>query len=476
MKHVSFLFASMLLLWSQSVLAQPQVAEPEPEVSDEEAIEAEIEEELESETEPGEHGADGPDQDPLPEDPTPEPGPNIVHEVEGGGGLGATVSTPASEGVMPDQVVEQVAEEEHAEEVREDVAEDIASGDAEEGGTSTADRLAQANPNSGLPWALPINFTQNLSVWTLSRSAGQTYNPTYSWSFSIIPRWNFESGISVGVRQNLDIEWTDSDITTNNRQLWWGDTQLDVTYTLPWKPLGTLIIPSFLLSAPTSFISRAAERYIGPGGRLLLIKPVGILGGLILGGGASYTYWAGARNGLNRSESDFPCERAGAPGVRGQSDPNCGVVDSNTPVRHVLSAGVFATLIPAAHWQINLSYTAIYNKGDSTGVDCIFIDSGEVCVDDNSANRHWRTISSFGFSVGYDVTSYMTLSLGYSTLAFYPDSEGGLENPFYNENTQISLGLQFRVDGLVVELKADDEEEATGEETARQEGLRRLAF
>jgi len=355
----------------------------------------------------------------------------------------------------------------------------------------TADRLAQANPNSGLPWALPINFTQQLGVGTYSDRYDLTNNPTYSWAFSAIPRYNLDNGLSLGLRIPLSIEWTDSDLTTGNRYLWWGDVQFDATYTLPWKPGGTMIIPSFLLSAGTSPISRGAERYLGPGGRLLFIKPIPVLGGLILGGGASYTYWAGRQNGAVstrgtvRGDGDaLPCELAVPSGTQGTlttgGSDDCGVVPgTNTPIRHVVSAGLFGTLIPASGWQINLSFTGIWNKGDGLGESCVQTLSGLVCLGDDSKNDHWRQITSFGFSFGYDVTSYMTLTLGYSTTAFHPDSEGGAESIFFNELTTVNLGLQFRVDGMVVALDnlmhEDDEAEGEGEE-ATSEALRRTVF
>ncbi len=482
MKHVSFLFASLLLLLPQSAFAQapdaepePEVSEPEPEVSDEaEAPEPEVSDEGDA------------------EEPEPEVSdePEIVHEPEAAAGATGTVTTPppttqaAAAGAPAEEAAAEVQEGEAA-----------AAGEGGEGGEgdgegSTADRLAQANPNSGLPWALPINFSQTFTVGLYADEYNLTKNPTYGWSFSAIPRWNFDNGLSVGVRIPLSIEWTDSDLTTGNRYLWWGDVQLDATYTLPWKPGGTLLIPSFLLSAGTSPISRGAERFVGPGGRMLFIKPIPILGGLILGGGASYTYWAGSQNGAvatrgntrGGSSDDLPCELAVSPGTntgsgfQGNSSSDCGVVPgTSTPIRHVVSAGLFGTLIPAAGWQINLSFTAIWNKGDNLGEDCVSTLTGLVCFGDESANNHWRQLTSFGFSFGYDVTSYMTMTLGYSTLAFHPDSEGGAESMFFNENTQVNLAVQFRVDGLVVELQKEEEAEG-GDEEAAAEGLRRTVF
>jgi len=417
--------------------------------------------------------------------------PEIVQPREAGANLGQTTTTPTPVATAP--AVEEAAADAQGEAQGEAEAPTEgrrrrAAAEIEE--QDTADRLAQANPNSGLPWALPINFTQQLGVGTYADRYDLTNNPTYSWAFSAIPRYNFDNGLSLGIRVPLSIEWTQSDITTGNRYLWWGDIQLDATYTLPWKPGGTLVILSGLLSAGTSPISRGAQRYFGPGGRLLLIKPVPVLGGLILGGGASYTYWAGrhdaavrTRGGVRGGADELPCQLAVSPGSAGGSatsgsSQDCGVVPgTNTPIRHVVSVGFFSTLIPAAGWQINLSFTGIWNKGDNLDESCVQTLSGLVCLGDSSENDHWRQLTSFGFSVGYDVTSYTTLTLGYSTLAFHPDSPGGPENMFFNELTTVNLGLQFRLDGMVVALNkmAEESEEAEAEEAARG-GLSRTAF
>jgi len=452
------------LLLPQSAFAQTPDAEPEPEVSDE-----------------NEEGGT--------EEPGEITGPEIVHPPESAAGATGAVTTPApttqaaAAGAPVEDAAEDVQEEEAAAAPAGQRRRRGADGDRdapEEPGT--ADRLAQANPNSGLPWALPINFSQQFTVGLYAPQYNLTKNPTYAWAFSAIPRYNLDNGLSIGLRIPLSIEWTDSDFAAGDRYLWWGDLQADATYPLPWKPGGTMIIPSLLLSAGTSPISRGARRYVGPGGRLLFIKPLPILGGLILGGGASYTYWAGSgqegvspRGRVRGDNQSFECQRSLQDGFT-RSAPCDVVPGTNTPIEHVVSAGLFGTLIPAAGWQINLSFTAIWNKGGGVGEDCVEIESGIVCLGDNSANDHWRQLTSFGFSFGYDVTSYMTMTLGYSTLAFHPDSEGGAESMFFNENTQVNLALQFRVDGMVVALRAMADEEEGSDEEATAEAMRRTAF
>ncbi|MBO6935131.1 MAG: hypothetical protein JJ863_09145 [Deltaproteobacteria bacterium] len=486
----------MLLLLPQSAFAQAPDVEPEPEVSDEPEPEVSDEPEPEVSDEPEPEVSDeGEDEEGETEGPGEITGPEVVHPPESAAGATGAVTTPAptTQAAAAGAPVEDAAEDMQEEEAAAGGgAAGAGGGEDGEGGPGeqdTADRLAQANPNSGLPWALPINFSQTFTVGLYADQYDLTKNPTYGWSLSAIPRYNFSNGLSLGLRIPLSIEWTEADFTTGNRYLWWGDLQFDATYTLPWKPGGTLIIPSALVSVGTSPISRGAERYVGPGGRLLLIKPIPVLGGLILGGGMSYTYWAGGQNGavstrgaVRGGTDALPCELAISPGTssgtgfQSNSSSDCNVVPGTaTPIRHVVSAGIFGTLIPAAGWQINLSYTAIWNKGDGVGTDCVQTLSGLVCLGDESPT-HWRQLTSFSFSFGYDVTSYMTVTAGYSTLAFHPDSEGTrAENMFFNENTQVNLAVQFRVDGFVVELNKEEAAEG-GDESAAADGLRRSAF
>ncbi|MEM1283230.1 MAG: hypothetical protein AAGG81_06720 [Chlamydiota bacterium] len=77
-----------------------------------------------------------------------------------------------------------------------------------------------------------------------------------------------------------------------------------------------------------------------------------------------------------------------------------------------------------------------------------------------------------GFS--YDVLPYMTVGFSYSTLAFYPDSDGGLENFFYNENSQFSLSLQFRPSALANQLRSARAEAAEAEAAGATAALNAL--
>jgi hypothetical protein len=76
-----------------------------------------------------------------------------------------------------------------------------------------------------------------------------------------------------------------------------------------------------------------------------------------------------------------------------------------------------------------------------------------VCIDDGSGNDHWRSFSNFRAIVGYDIERWLTLALSYDVWAQHPDSDGGRENPFYNENSRLIFTLTFRADGLYASMK-----------------------
>ena len=154
----------------------------------------------------------------------------------------------------------------------------------------------------------------------------------------------------------------------------------------------------------------------------------------------------------------------------------------------LLAMTAFATLIPIAKLQLSLFYSSLWLKGaeladaciggDGSGDDGVVTAGGQpACIADNSVTK-WRIFGVFGFSIGYDVLPYLTASLSYSTLAIHPDSDGnGIENPIWNENTQLALNFQFRPSALarlLREARAGAVAEEGGDEEASR--LRPTAF
>lgn len=368
-----------------------------------------------------------------------------------------------------------------------------------------AARLAQANPTAGLPWSMPTVWAHTITARTLAPGAQQTYNPYYNQTISVRPRWNFNPEWSVGARMDLDIELTDSGLgsayanpTNSNRQLYWQDLRLDATYSKGGLPGGLILAPSLGLRLPTSEFSRGQNRVLGINPSILLLRPTPLLQGFIPGIQLSYLYWAGTSNVAQPRRNDGAsvdpstpivsnspgaiasarCTTAGPNGP--VADGDCG--DGTGVTQHQLAATVFANLVPISKLQLSVFYSSLWLKGaqlataciggDGSGDDGVVTAGGEpACIPDNSVTK-WRIFGVFGFSIGYDVLPYLTASISYSTLAIHPDSDGnGIENPIWNENTQLALNFQFRPSALARLLRdaraaAAAEEGDSGEEEA----------
>ena len=429
--------------------------------------------------------SDPPPVEPVAQDPEPEVSEPVSQSAaEAAGDLGVAVAEP---NIEEPSIEDDLADAEHE-------AAQPAEETGEEGGEedqSTAGRLAAANPTAGLPWSMPVVWANTITTRTLAPGAQRTYNPYYNMTFSLRPRWNFTDALSIGLRQDVDIELTDSDpflavsnATTTNRQLVFQDTRFDLTYSLPWRPAGIAMTPSFGLRAPTSPFSRGAKRVLGVSGSFLAMRPFAVLGGLIPGIQVGYLYWSATSNVAQPRRTDGEdltdeFERQNIP-IYGRAigttrcttaGPNGAVLDGDCgdgvgTGRHQLVATAFVTLVPADRWQINLSYTGLWIRGGNLGEACIGgTEDGDnsalkrTCFGDDSVTK-WRTFGLFNIGFGYDLTSYLTASLSYSTLAIHPNTGGGIENPLWNENSTLSLSFQFRPSALAVELRADDSSEA----------------
>ncbi len=463
-------------------VAAPEAADPEPEVSDEE---------------PREEAAS---------DPEPE-----VSDGESADALGRAVREPSLEEDLAEATEETEeaaapAQDDRARrpgETAEEHRRRLLLGEEEPEELDPASRLAQANPTAGLPWSMPTVWAHTITARTLAPRAQTTYNPYYDQTISVRPRWNFNDTWSIGARLDLDIEFTDSGLgtaysnpTNGNRQLYWQDMRVDTTFSKGGLPGGLVTAATMALRLPTSQFSRGADRVLGLNPSFLLMRPTPVLQGFIPGIQLSYLYWAGTSNVAqprrnDGSRIDDPgatvvsstpgaiasarCTTAGPNGP--MADGDCG--DGSGVTQHQLAATVFATLIPIAKLQISLSYSSLWLKGaeladaciggDGSGDDGVVTAGGQpVCIPDNSVTK-WRIFGVFSFSIGYDVLPYLTASLSYSTLAIHPDSNGHhIENPIWNENTQLALNLQFRPSALVRLLReAEEEAEEGGEEASR---------
>lgn len=299
-------------------------------------------------------------------------------------------------------------------------------------------------------WSLPISWDQTVTVNTLNKGAQLTHDPHYIWWFGVAPRWAFSDHLSIGARTGFSYEWTNSVDSEFNRpgfygrQTLWEDTRLDVRYRLPWEPGGVVFATSGRLRLPTSKFSRSRERILSPGARVDVSKRFSVLEGLSIQGWSEYWGWIAKSNVANLAFDDYPCRLA--PGGGGPAIDNC--VGEFTAVRQWFRAGIGVSIEPVRRFTIGTRFDSLWGQGYGLSEACTSTLTGPVCIGDGSRNNHWRNFTDFALYLSYEITNYLDGTLEYDTWSQHPDSDGGRENAFYNENTRIVLSFSLRVEDI----------------------------
>ena len=319
---------------------------------------------------------------------------------------------------------------------------------------TTAERIASPNPTTkGVPWSLPLFWDQSLSVRSFNEGSQLTYSPNYTWWFTLAPRWIFNEVHSIGLSSTVSLEWTDSPAEEFNRagfysrEALWEDLRFDYLVSVPGRPGGFLFFVAGDLRFPTSKFSRSRKRYISPGIRATVTRPVDVLAGMQFGLTAAFWGWFAGSNVVLAPSEVFPCRVAPGLGASGSFDTDT-CYGAASSMKHTTRLTAFWTFVPVDRLAIGLGYTALWGKAFDLATGCVDTLTGPVCIGDGSSNDHWRTFSNFRATVGYDVRRWLTLALSYDVWAQHPSSDGGRENPFYNENSRLVFTLTFRADGL----------------------------
>lgn len=333
------------------------------------------------------------------------------------------------------------------------VSDDDAGSEPQGSGLSAASRAQSVNPTAeGLTWEVPVSFAQSFNLRGFRRDSQLTYDPTYTWTLSVGPRWNVRERVSLGARQDATLELTESDVTTRQRQVWLDDTRFDVRYTMEARPGDVTLTWLGLLRVPTSLVSQGARRSLNVGGGLLAIRPVpDVLSGLVFYGLATYRAWLSSSDVVRTRRRDaYACDLSGV-----GSTSACEQAGGVTTTIGTLSLVGQALLIPKPRWTVTLGLALDVSHAHRLSEACVIVDTSPepVCLGD-AARNHIRTLTEFSASVGYDFRDYLTLTLAYVTLAYHPDFDGARDHVVWNELSTLSLTLSFRVGGFVAAQRA----------------------
>jgi hypothetical protein len=402
-----------------------------------------------------------------------EPEPEVSDEAEeaeeaaGESGTALGQAAPTTTPTVSDDLAEATAESNAP------AAGTPASGEEGGGeGESTADRLAQAVPNAGLPWSMPITAGYTVSTRTFNRNGQLTYTPFQQLSLNAAFRWNFGGGLLAGIVQGMNYELSTNQGTVNAgftqpQTIDWPDTRLDITYTLPWKPLGVSIATQLALFLPTSKFSRASNRALGISPLLFVVKGFPVMQGLLVNALWRYTGWTGDLQAVE-NPFGYECTLFG-----GEAQQQCHT--GANPIRHSNSAFLSVTLLPISQLALSLSYGGVWLRREHAGATDVL--EGVVTVDPEgyslgaATGRNDLRFHNFTASITYDFTSYLTLGIAYDSFTDWQDESGDVRHPFHDENTVLRFTLQFRPDFFTADLRqrrAAEAAAATPEATVRR--------
>ena len=109
-----------------------------------------------------------------------------------------------------------------------------------------------------------------------------------------------------------------------------------------------------------------------------------------------------------------------------------------------------------------------HRLGRELSTATVYTETGPVVIDDNS-ETHWRHLTWFGLSVGYDVVKWLNLSFGLSTLTGQLNPSGSRRNPFYNYDSLLDLTATLTIDQLYTDMKSSRDVEREQRRNAQRQ-------
>ena len=299
----------------------------------------------------------------------------------------------------------------------------------------------------GLPFrGSSFDFSQSITGNSFFKDTQLSFNPTYSWGFGLDLYWHFNKIFQVGLNQELEVELTDSDSTTLQREPLLSDTAV----TFAARILRQKVNPEFnwtlngsgTLRAPTSLASQAATMVLGTGlsltGSASLPK---VMSGLGFNASLGYLHrWL--TSNVTQVEADYPCNAGAA------SRTFCSQTGGATVTRNSLTLGLGADLALNDKWGVSLAYSHVFRRGaDLADFTYVSSDGARVVLADGT-DRHWRNRNTIDISVSYNVLPWLGLGAGVSNVFNErgPDSE--LRAPFQPADTTFGLNVTLKLDEL----------------------------
>jgi hypothetical protein len=306
--------------------------------------------------------------------------------------------------------------------------------------------ITAEDDSSKLPWrGTSLAFSQSLNINAFSKSAQTSYNPTYSWTFILLPRWYFTKTTFLNLDQRMYLELTSSDSTLYAQRAMLSDTVVgvDTVFYDEEMPGNTELTfaGGLHLIAPTSIASRADTMVVGGRARAsatMLWKKALKGASITVQGRYGHRF---LRHNTTQAEQPYPCLTGGA------AVSNCEFLGSASNVRNTLSTVISGSLQLTDTISVALLVWLSWARGSDLAPYTREIESGVVTLADTSVT-HWRNERYLVLGADWQATDW--LSVGLSLINYFPEkapdgTNRGLAHP---NDTMVGLTTSVAFDRL----------------------------
>ena len=289
-------------------------------------------------------------------------------------------------------------------------------------------------------------FTPSLTTNTFDPGAQLTHNPTFSLNFRLVPRFYITDTLFLRVRQDVNVEVTNSDFDTYARQPLLSDTVVDLIRPALIKESGFVLTAGLRVGLPVSIASRLANQIIATGvvANASYQIPSEALHLSVLFD-FSYTHnWQSTNaptffdDANSRNNSVATICPGGANG--------CSVGGFTNASDTFLFGPTLLWVPDGEHLNISATYYWLPRLARPVGEHTVDTASGPVVLTDDQTS--WRHLQYFGLSVAYDVLPWMNLSATYGTFTTQLSPNAKLRNPLWGPDTTFSMTAVVTLDQL----------------------------
>jgi hypothetical protein len=320
-------------------------------------------------------------------------------------------------------------------------------------GTATEGAQAEAEKPT-LPWSAALIWRQGYVVAGFDRGVGQSFNPTYTWTFLGLFGYRFDKNTSLSVFQPVTIELTDSQTTNTRQELWVLDTILDLSHT--FYEMQPVTDQTFKFSAgvggllPLSKTSQAESMYFAPRVRSGVEYDFKhVLHGLGLSADATYMRRLLGSNVI-AAQGPYSCAT-----VNESLSHPCTSLDSAPSTVDEILFITAADLSISSKWRAGMQLWFYWDHSESFGTVTFTEASGGINplkLTDTSPT-HWHNSRLFTFSLGYAFTDWFTAGARLTNSFGERSPNSNLRAPFNPLDTVVGIDMSVSFDKLYMSTR-----------------------